>query len=300
MQIELGVPTGDLNPVRNHLDQLKGGRLSRYIQPAQAIHFIAWGPYTYQHLTREQVWLHTLPERSTFADAIHSLKKWNAWHRIPDAVKKHLEQADPLYETVKVDEFAKMRTRIFGLMPDHLGALPAAGKKAASLGYQPHVLYNSVDMKAEARQVAMIVASIARNIEKSGQPFRPPSALIGRTEMIVTVGKEKGMGGRNQEYALEAARHIKGSARIIMGSVDTDGTDGPGKQFTDTFDEVPVLNGAIVDGTTISRAQEIGIDIHEALRCHNTSPVLYKLGDGVIATQNISMNDLSVTLISDA
>jgi glycerate-2-kinase len=44
MQIERGAPTHDLNPIRNHLDQLKGGRLSRLLQPAQAIYIIARDP----------------------------------------------------------------------------------------------------------------------------------------------------------------------------------------------------------------------------------------------------------------
>jgi glycerate-2-kinase len=297
MQIERGAPTGDLNPIRNHLDMLKGGRLSRYIQPARAIHFIAWPPHTYQHLTREQVWLHSLPEASTFADAVRNLQKWDAWKAVPASVREHLLRADPAQETVKVDEFERMRSRIFGLMPDHLGALPTAVKTAQELGFTPHILYNSLTMKGEASQVGAVIASIARQIESSGQPFQPPVALLGRTEMIVTVGKESGMGGRNQEYALAAGSFIDGSDQIIMGSVDTDGTDGPGKQFVRGNDDIPVLNGAVVDGSTASRARELGFDMFEALKRHNTSPLLFRLGDGVIATQNISMNDLSVTLI---
>ena len=297
MQIERGVPTGDLNPIRNHLDMMKGGRLSRHIQPARAIHFIAWEPHTYHQLMHEQVWLHSLPEGSTFADAVRNLNKWDAWDAVPESVRQHLLRADPADETVKTEEFEKMRSRIFGLMPEHLSAIPTAVKKAAELGFTPHVIYNTLNMKAEARQVGNVIANIARQTERTGETFQPPVALIARTEMIVTVGKEKGMGGRNQEYALEAALNIEGSARIIMGSVDTDGTDGPGKQFVEDCDDIPVLNGAIVDGTTARRAREQGYNVFEELRKHNTSPVLYKLGDGVVATQNISMNDLSVTLI---
>jgi glycerate 2-kinase len=158
-------------------------------------------------------------------------------------------------------------------------------------------LYNSLAMKAEASQVSAMVAAMALNVEQSGQPFPPPAVLLGRTEMIVTVGKEHGMGGRNQEYALAAAPYIAGSKRIVMGSVDTDGTDGPGKQFNVDYDDIPVLDGAIVDGFTMRQVQEIGADLFQELRKHNTSPLLYKIGDGVVATQNISMNDLSVTLV---
>jgi glycerate-2-kinase len=107
------------------------------------------------------------------------------------------------------------------------------------------------------------------------------------------------MGGRNQECALAAARHIAGSERIVMASTDTDGTDGPGKQFVGGYDDVPVLNGAIVDGTTVPRAEAMGYDVFRELRRHNTSPLLHALGDGLIASPSVSMNDLTVTLVLD-
>jgi glycerate 2-kinase len=115
--------------------------------------------------------------------------------------------------------------------------------------------------------------------------------------MVVTVGKQAGMGGRNQECALSAAMQIAGYARIVIGSVDTDGTDGPGKQFVDGYEDVPVLNGAIVDGTTVPRAQELGLDVFGELKRHNTSPVLFKLDDGLVASPSVSMNDITVALI---
>jgi glycerate-2-kinase len=297
MQIERGAPTIDLNPIRNHLDLMKGGRLSRHVQPARSIHLVAWQPRTYEYLMYENIWLHSLPEGSTFADARRFLRKWAAWDAVPASVREHLLRADPAGETLKPPEFKEMRSRIFGLMPDHLGSVPAAATKASDLGFEPHILYNTTTMKAEASQVGIVLANIALQVEATGTPFQPPAALIGRTEMIVTVGKEKGMGGRNQEYALAAALHIEGSKRIVMGSADTDGTDGPGKQFVDGHKDIPVLDGAIVDGTTAARARELGFDVFEELKHHNTSPVLFGLGDGIVTTQNISMNDLTVTLI---
>ena len=297
MQIERGVPTGDLNPIRNHLDVIKGGRLSRYIQPARAIHIVGWDPHTYEQLTRQNVWLHSLPEGSTFETAVRNLKKWDAWEEAPASVREHLTRADPAHETVKAQEFEQTRFRIFGVLPEHLGRVQAACNKAAELGFDPRVLYNDVAMKAEAGQVGIVVAAIARQIEAHRQPFDPPVALIGGTEMVVTVGKEAGMGGRNQECALSAAMLIAGSERIAFGSVDTDGTDGPGKQFVQGYDDVPVLTGAIVDGTTVPRAEELGFDVFGELRRHNTSPVLYALDDGVVASPSVSMNDITVALI---
>jgi glycerate-2-kinase len=46
-QIERGMPTRELNPIRNHLDRMKGGRISSYFHPAQMIHIISIDPGTY-------------------------------------------------------------------------------------------------------------------------------------------------------------------------------------------------------------------------------------------------------------
>jgi glycerate-2-kinase len=297
MQIERGVPTGDLNPIRNHLDMIKGGRLSRYIQPARAIHIVGWDPHTYERLTCQNVWLHSLPECSTFETAVQNLKKWGAWDETPASVRAHLTRADPAHETVKPEEFERTRFRIFGVLPEHRGRVYAASKRARELGFEPQVLYNAVEMKAEASQVGIVLATIAGQVETHQHPFVPPVALIGGTEMVVTVGKCTGMGGRNQECALSAAMHIVGRERVVIGSVDTDGTDGPGKQFVQGYDDIPVLNGAIVDGTTVPRAQEMGFDVFGELKRHNTSPLLFALGDGLEASPSVSMNDITVALI---
>lgn len=104
MQIEQGAPTQDLNPVRNHLDVMKGGRISAHLQPARAIHLIAVAPSTYEQLMYHNLWLHNLPDCTTFADAVRMLKKWNVWEAVPASVHEHLSRADslgiPLYQHI--------------------------------------------------------------------------------------------------------------------------------------------------------------------------------------------------------
>ena len=353
MQIERGAPTQDLNPIRNHLDMMKGGRISRHIQPAMAIHIVAIDPNyaphqgaqrtPYDQLIHGNLWLHTLPDCTTFADAVAMLDKWDAWDVVPAAVREHLRRADPRHETVKADEFERWRFRIFGVMPQHLGVIPAVRRKAARLGFKPHLLARF--MQAEASQAGFVIADIARTIEREGAPFEPPCALITGGELLVTVGQETGVGGRNQEFALAAALRIAGSERIVVAGVDTDGTDGPGFQFAPrsfaalrmtnaalrmtndalrmtndalrTTDDAlgprsaqlagelvraagelpPCLAGGIVDGQAVAEARAANVDILAALRRHNTSPALWKLQSGIVATQNISLTDLGVTLV---
>jgi glycerate-2-kinase len=116
--------------------------------------------------------------------------------------------------------------------------------------------------------------------------------------MIVTVGKETGIGGRNQEFALSAARRISGSQNIVIGSVDTDGTDGPGTQLSDGPTTIPCLAGGIVDGTTVQEARKLGIDVEAEMKQHNTTSPLWKLNSGVVASPNISLIDLTVILVT--
>lgn len=294
-QIERGVPTGDLNPIRNHLDVMKGGRISRYLQPATAIHIIAVDPEDHDRLMHRNLWLHTLPEASTYADAIAMLHKWDAWDAVPESVRRHLEAADPAGETVKAAEFERWRYRIFGVMPVRLGVMPTAQRKAMELGFRPHLL--ATGLSAEASQAGLFVATVATTIERNGVPFEPPCALFTTGELLVTVGQNGGVGGRNQEYALAAALKIAGSKHIVVGAVDTDGTDGPGGQFCAEYREIPCLAGGLVDGETVAEAQAAGIDLRAELRRHNATPPLWKLDSGIVATHNISLNDLCVTLV---
>ena len=300
MQVERGVPTGDLNPIRNYLDMMKGGKISRLIQPAQAIHIIAVGPGSYDRLMNHNLWLHTLPDCTTYQLAIDNLKKWGAWEAVPSSIREYLEAADPSEETVKAEEFEKMRFRIFGVMPGIGQAVevPVAMERARELGFKPVILAESLS-SIEASQAGRYMAAITRTIEHNGQPFEPPCALFSSGEMIVTVGKEKGIGGRNQEFALSAALGIAGSKNIVIASVDTDGTDGPGIQFSKGPEGMPsCFAGGIVDGETVGEMEEAGVDIVAELKKHNTSLPLWKTGNGIVATPDISINDLTVALVT--
>jgi glycerate 2-kinase len=303
LQIERGLPTYDLNPIRNHLDQLKGGRIARSLQPARAIHILLYDPdgqvvdceQGYVQLMQRNRFLHTLPDHGTFADARAILHRWHAWEAMPEAVRTHLERADPSQETVRADEFRRTRFRIFGVLPRRVGLLHGARERAVALGLSAHPL--ATWLQAEAKQAGFVLADIAKTVASKGLPFEPPCVLLTAGELLVTVGKAGGMGGRNQEFALAAALRIAGSANIVVAAVDSDGTDGPGGNLTSDGEVIHCLAGAVVDGWTVQEACVAGVDIHEALRRHDTSPILWRLDSGIHATPSVSMTDLGVFLI---
>jgi glycerate-2-kinase len=281
---------------------MKGGRISRYIQPARAIHIVARDPdYAprvrlrgYAQLIHGNFWLHTLPDCTTFAEAIEMLHRWDAWDAVPASVRAHLTRADPAQETVKAAEFEQTDFGIYGVMPRHRPMF-AAMDCARELGLTPHRL--SRWLHGEASQAGSIIASIAETVEDEGQPFEPPCALFTAGELLVTVGQETGIGGRNQEYVLSATERIAGSEHIVMAGADTDGTDGPGGCFSERARDVACLAGGIVDGQTWAAAEAKGVDILDALRRHDTSQALWALDSGIAATHNIAIGDLGVTLI---
>jgi glycerate-2-kinase len=295
MQIERGVPTGDLSPVRNHLDLMKGGRIAAAIHPARAIHLLAKDPESYEHWIYENYWVHTFPDRSTYADAVEAMHEWDAWEEAPRSVREHLLRADPQYETVKPERYLELSHRIFGLLPGEQGAWPTAKAKATELGYRPVNL--AMGLHTEARYAGQTVATIASTIERAGAPFEPPVALLTAGELLVTVGQATGIGGRNQEYALAAALQIAGSERIVVGAVDTDGTDGPGAQYVAGAEQVPTLAGGLVDGTTAGEANERGLDLRQVLQRHDATPALLALDSGILASQSTGLQDLGVILV---
>ena len=333
MQIERGAPTSDLAPVRNHLDVMKGGQIAALVHPARAVHLIAKDPATHEEWIYHNNWVHTFPDCSTFGDAVHSLKKWDAWDAVPRAVREHLERADPRYETVKPERYQQLSYRIYGILPGQQGLWPAAKLKAQELGFRP--VNMALGLNVEASQAGLVMATVARTMENEGAPFVPPVALFTAGELTVTVGQEKGVGGRNQEYTLSAATKIAGSQHIVVGAVDTDGTDGPGPQYlasghlldiqeqvgwsgTPTaplrdsrslpngrrgtrpvalVEDLPTLAGGLVDGYTLREAEQRGLDIRRELKRHNTTPVLLALDSGILATQSTGLQDLGVVLV---
>lgn len=309
MQIEYGMPTADLCYIRNNIDKLKGGKLSRMLRPANLIHLLGIPPKIvnkpyfdisgYDALTKQNLWIHTLCDNTSPAEALEIIRIWDTAKKCPQSVIDYLNNYDERYLTVKPEEYESWNCRVFGLMPYELAALPAAMKRAEDLGYTPYILTEW--LQCEASSAGAVIAQIAISSVKGITPFKAPCAIFSGGEVIVTCGENPGVGGRNQELCVSGAIEITGSKRIVMSAVDTDGTDGPGGEFHPdaTRRGVTVLSGGIVDGYTFMNAEQTEVDLNVALRTHSTSGALWSLNSGIHASQNISITDLQCTLIMD-
>lgn len=305
MQIEKGVPTSDLNPIRTHIDRFKGGRITRLLQKATLVHTVTADPskmntpvlrVSYFDMLKNNTFFPTVAAASTYKDCIDIIKKWDAWEQTPESIKEHLLSGTKETENMSVDEYESYNCRFFGLIFKDSTVYPSVRKKAKELGINCIML--SEYMEAEASQAGFVDGNMALCCERLGEPFKPPIVLMSSGENVVTVGKECGVGGRNQEYCLAAAMKISGSKNIVIGAVDTDGTDGPGGF---SYKGAPnCLAGAVVDGYTTEEAKEKGIDLQSALKTHGTSEPLWKLDSGVSATANVSALDLRIIYIGES
>lgn len=276
-----GATIQEINTVRKHLSQLKGGRLASRAFPAAVVSLIlsdvagdpldaiASGP--------------TVPDPTTYADAARIMHGHKLWDEVPLAVRSHIDKgrSGDAPETPKSgnEVFSRVTTTIIGSGTD---AAEAALNKAKVLGY--HSLLLTTTLQGEAREVGNVLSSIAREEVLHERPLPLPAMIVAAGETTVTL-TGAGKGGRNQELALSAAIGIERLSGVAIASVGTDGRDGP----TDAA-------GGIVDGETIVNLRAQGIDPNEMLAENDSYHALASVGD-LITTGPTGTNVADLCLI---
>lgn len=304
LQIECGANTGEVNTIRNSIDRMKAGRITQMLKPAKMVHILAidanilgGGGVGYNAGWRRSnsTFLHTLPSKVSPKQSLEILKRHNALEHMPK-ITAYLKNL-PEEQTLSIEEFESMDVRIYGVMPEHLSMPKRVEEKCRELGLTPYVFLRTTTIEASA--MGKVMAQLAGSVTRDEAVYKAPCVLINYGEMIVTVNKGMGVGGRNQEFVLSGATVIAGSDRIVMGAVDTDGTDGPGGNFDDEAYSSGIRNlaGGLVDGYTLEEASAAGTDVLFALHNHDTSRALWKIDSGIHASQCISINDIALTLI---
>jgi glycerate 2-kinase len=276
--LKSGADIHEMNTVRKHISNVKGGQLAKRIYRAQLYSFIlsdvigddldviGSGP--------------TVADRSTFKDAWDVLMKYATTDEIPAAISQHIKEGceGRISDTPKEGDecFSNTRNVIIG---SNKIALEAAASKARELGYHPIIITNM--LKGEASVLGQMLAKKA--IEYNGTV---PACLLYGGESTVTI-KGDGVGGRNMELALAAGLEITSHPNITILSAGTDGTDGP----TDAA-------GAVVDSVILKKAIENGYDSVQYLK-NNNSYNFFSHTDALIKTGATQTNvmDIIVTLI---
>lgn len=257
-----GATINEVNCVRKHLSQLKGGGLARLAAPAD-LHALILSDVLGDDLSAISSGP-TVPDPSTFGEAIAILHNRRIWEDVPASVRALLQQGDAgaIPETPKADD-PIFRQAAHTLVGSNTMSLNAAADTARRLGYET-IIYSD-RLAGIARDVAEQWVRIAaeRGCDR-------PIAMLAGGETTVEV-KGSGKGGRNQEMALAfvlAAEHAGFTSEWLFLSGGSDGRDGP----TDAA-------GGVVDRMTLARMRAAGLDPRARLDDNDAYHALRAAGD---------------------
>jgi glycerate-2-kinase len=164
-------------------------------------------------------------------------------------------------------------------------ALLAAADAARRTGVTPLLLGDAIE--GEAREVAKVMAGLARSVADHGEPAPRPCVLLSGGETTVTI-RGDGKGGRNVEFALSLAIALSGKRNVFALAGDTDGVDGAQE-----------VAGAVVTPDTLARAHALGLDPHAFLARNDAHSFFAALGDQVVTgPTRTNVNDFRAIYIS--
>jgi len=262
-----GADIREINCLRKHLSELKGGRFLRLLEPATSLSLIL-SDVVGDRLDTIASGI-TAADESTYAQALLIVDKYGVADKLPPEALRALElgAAGEIAETPKPGDPALGRATNLLIGTNH-AALLAACDTARALGYNVAPL--TCLLTGEAREVAKFLCAVALDVRRTGMLVKPPACVILGGETVVTVTGE-GKGGRNQEMALAFLAELEHDPEAGRGisflSASTDGTDGP----TDAA-------GAYASGELLRKVRLSGLSMQAALKANDSYHFFEALG----------------------
>lgn len=281
--LKSGANITEINCIRKHLSMVKGGMLAKAAYPSTLLSLIlsdvigdpldviASGP--------------TVPDPTTFSEAIEIINKYNIRNDIPENILEILIQGSMglRQETLKESDPCFLNTSNI-IIGNNTMALENSKLKAESLGYQTRIISNSLngDVEEVAEYLFRIIVE-----EKQKMSNNKVCLLLGGETTVKINGH--GLGGRSQHLALLMARCIKNIPGITFLAGGTDGTDGP----TDAA-------GAVTDSNTYWKASNQHMECEKYINDFDSYNFSKQVG-GLIMTgpTNTNVMDLIIILLED-
>jgi glycerate 2-kinase len=272
--LKCGATIEEINTLRKHLDQVKGGGLARICSPATVLTLaisdvignspavIASGP--------------TVPDKSTFENAKQIMDKYKLKEVLPNSIQETFKRGlvGDIPETLKPGD-PIFDNCFYSLIASNEVSVSAALSTAARLGFKT-VNLGSV-IQGEAQRIGEQMAGRLTEVLEAVTASDAPICLIGGGETTVRI-KGNGLGGRNLELALAAVKPLAGKENLCLLTLATDGEDGP----TDAA-------GAIVTGETFPKGKMIGLD-PDLYLSENDSYHYFERAGGLIRTGSTGTN----------
>jgi hydroxypyruvate reductase len=274
--INCGASIAEVNSVRRAFSAVKGGRLAARAPncdqitliisdvPAGEERNVASGP--------------SLSPPDGAPSALEVIERYRLRDELPEQIVRAIESC----ETSPIPR--PNSTEKYFVLLDNQSALNAAAAAARERGFAVHIAKEISD-----QLIAEGVAALPEQLSglRAANPHRKV-CLISGGEFSCPV-KGDGRGGRNLETALRLAMSERfGSANIVALCAGTDGLDG----------NSPAA-GAIIDATTLDRANKIGLNAEDYLRRSDSYSFFAALDDVIITgATGTNVRDVRI-LISD-
>lgn len=243
----------EINIIRKHLSQVKGGKLAKIIYPANIynliisddpkniLNAIASGP--------------TVPDSYTFSDALKIIDRYNLSSKLPDKVIRHLYSNlnKTKNETIKKGKYFHKVKNI--ILTDNLEAKKNVAKAARQYNFTnihiiKRVFYSNVD--AAIKKFSKIVDDKYLKLKDENY------IVIAGGEIPIPV-INKGRGGRAQHFAAMMIPTIRRCKNSVFAAVASDGND-----------YIKGISGAIVSSRILNNNKVSGNNLEKHIKNTNS------------------------------
>jgi hydroxypyruvate reductase/glycerate 2-kinase len=282
MLVKSGADIKEMNSIRKHLSNVKGGQLARHISPARSVCLIlsdvigdpfdvvSSGP--------------TVPDNSTYTDALNVLEKYSLSYSIPQGLYEYLKQGkDGMRpETPKTGDPA-FTSSVSVLAGNNRTALLAAKAEAEMQGLSTFIITS--ELTGDTGQACSFIVDSVHNYRNNPSLRKPLCLIFGGETTVKVTGS--GKGGRNQHLVLTALTRLKDISGITFLSAGTDGNDGNTE-----------MAGAVVDSDTLHFALSMNADPEKYLGEFDSYNFFREAGGHVFTGPTLTnVMDIAVAII---
>jgi glycerate 2-kinase len=275
----------EINSIRKHLDQIKGGKLIQKTYPAgfctlilsdvlgDPLDVIASGP--------------TVFDPSTFLDAWLTIEKYSLQERIPESVSRLIQEGKAgLHPETPKSALKNQRLWPAQIIGGNRNSLQAASEASRHLGFKPIII--SDQLVGEARLAGEWLVRQSKDFLRENGIERGNICFLAGGETTVTI-RGNGKGGRNLELALAVVKPLSKMKGAYFCSFATDGEDGP----TDAA-------GAWVDQDTLHRGTQLGLVVEDFLSRNDSYSYFERLGQLIrTGSTGTNVNDICFLIVRD-
>lgn len=284
--LKSGMPIHEINVIRKHLSQIKGGKMANLIPGrgfvlvlsdviGDRLESIASGPF--------------YPDNSTYRNVINLAKKYKLKieKRLPhvnQVIKEGIKAEKKVVELKKMPDGEKLKHYLIG---SNRSARDVILEKAKQMNLK------IFDKKGYVESYAQDYGKECfQLLREDSEKHSVPVIFLSGGEPVVNV-KGKGIGGRNQEVTGAFLSELCATEPILNGTFLSAGTDG--------IDGNSSYAGAIIDSFTCNKMKELKIQIREYQQNNDLTTFFKQIDQSLIYTgpTNTNVMDIQILLLNN-